>query len=120
MAGEPGTVDPEKVKDYAAATGKISSAVSSMVGSDGWLILMALLKREREAIYEKKDYPTIQDFKADREALDIVDRILDTFKGYVEDAKDAAEMLSKLDEQESPTDRGIMLIERAEGAMLEG
>lgn len=120
MGDEPGTIDPEKVKDYAAATGKISSAVDSMVRSDGWQIFMALFEREKKAIKDKDDYPSLQDFKADREAIAIVERILDTYQGYIQDAKDAADMMAMMSTEESPTERGIMLIEAAEGAMLEG
>lgn len=117
---EIGTMSPEKIKDYAASTGKIAAAVESMLRQDGWQIFMALYQRTKNEIKEKNDYPSLEDFKADRRAIDIVEGVLDTFRGYMQDAADAGTLLAGLSPEETPTDRGIMLIEAAEGVSLEG
>ena len=117
---EIGTMSPEKIKDYAISTGKIAAAVESMLRQDGWQIFMALYNRTKNEIKEKNDYASLEDFKADRKALDIVEGVLDVFKGYISDASDAATLLAGLSPEESPTDRGIMLIEQAEGGTVEG
>lgn len=121
MAETPlGAIDRETAKTYAAATEKISGAVLSMLKTDGWQIFLALYARERDRIKEKKDYVSLEDFKADRAAIDIVDSIVNTFKGYVDDAEDAAKMLAAFGEEDTNSNRGIMLIDAAEGATMEG
>lgn len=116
-----GAMSTEQIKEYAANTGKISSSVESMLKHDGWAIFMALYERRKSDIKDKSDYASFEDFKADRAAIDIVDSILETFKGYIQDAQDAATMLSGLSPEDTPKDRGIMLIEATEGGTsLEG
>lgn len=117
---EIGTMSPEKIKDYAASTGKIAAAVESLIRQDGWQIFMALYARRKQEIRDKDDYPSLEAFKADRQAIDIVEGILDTFKGYIQDAGDAATLLAGLSPDENPKDRGIMLIEASEGGSIEG
>lgn len=109
----------EKAKDYAAAAGRIAGAVEALLKHDGWEIFMALYKRECDAIRAREDYDTIEAFRGDREAIRIVDGIIETFKGYVEDAEAAAKALEGLSTDE-PRSRGIMLIEAAEGGSIEG
>jgi len=117
---EIGTMSPEKIKEYAAATGRIAAAVESLTRQDGWQIFLLLYARKKQEIKEKSDYPSLEAFKADRAAIDIVESILDQFKGYTQDATDAATLLSGLSPEDEPKDRGIMLIEAAEGGNIEG
>lgn len=122
MAGDMqiGDLDPERIKDYAAATGKIAQAVESLTRHDGWLIFMALYQREKNRIKEQSNYSTLEDFKADRRAIEIVEAILDEFQGYISDAQGAGDMLAGLSPETAGKDRGIMLIEAAEGGTIEG
>lgn len=115
-----GAMSAEKIKDYAASTGKISSAVESLMKQDGWQIFLALYEREKQRIREKDDYPSLEAFKGDRAAIEIVESILDTFKGFMQDASEAAILLKDLSTDDLPKDRGIMLIEATEGATMEG
>lgn len=117
---EMGAMSVEKIKDYAASTGKISSAVESLMKQDGWQIFIALYEREKQRIKEKDDYATLEAFKGDRAAIEIVEAILDTFKGFMQDASEAAILLKDLSTDDLPKDRGIMLIEATEGATMEG
>lgn len=113
---------PDKKNEHQA-TIKIASAVESMLKQDGWKIFMALYDREKKRIRAKDDYASLEDFKADRKAIDIVDSVLDTFEGYMEDAKAASLLLNALSaaEEDGGKNRGIMLIEASEGnATLEG
>lgn len=110
----------ERLKQYTASAGKISSAIQSIIRSDGWMIFLALYKRKKREIMDRDDYATIEEFKADRKAIEIVDGILDEFNGWIEDAEAAAVLLAGLTGEESTPDRGIMLIEAAEGGSMEG
>jgi hypothetical protein len=114
-----GDLSKEQIEEYAASTEKIANAVVSLTRHDGWGIFMALLEREFAAIKEKSDYAKLEDFKADRAAIAIVEDIIETFKGYIEDAESAQTLLAGLAE-EAPQDRGILLIEHQEGAIMEG
>lgn len=109
-----GALSPEKIKEYAASTSRIASAIGALVKHDGWIVFMALYERRKKEIRAKDDYASLEEFKADRKAIDIVDGILDTFEGYIKDAGEAAELLQGLS-TEPPVNRGIMLIEQAEG-----
>lgn len=106
-------VSEEKIKEYVENTGALAGAIVSMMKSDGWAVFMALYKREKAAIKEREDYTTIEEFKGDRAAIGIIDGILETFEGYIEEAKEAADLLSS--STDSPKqERGIMLIESVE------
>lgn len=113
-------IDRQQAAEYAASTTKISAAVVALMKQDGWQIFLATYAREKDLIKEKGDYATLEDFKADRRAIQIVDTIIETFKGYVDDAEAAAETLKRFAEDDLPTDRGIMLLDAQESATLEG
>ena len=116
---ELGGMNAEQLKVYAANADKIAVAIEALMKQDGWMIFMALYERRKQEIQEKDDYPSLEDFKADRRALDIVEGIIDSFKGYIQDATEAANTLAGLT-SEPPKDRGIMLIEHMEGGTVEG
>lgn len=102
------TMSVEEVKNFANDVGKISTAVETMVKSDGWQIFLAHFEKIKEEIKDKSDYDTLQSFKADRTALDIVEEIFEEFKGYISDAKEAADLLTALS-QEKEQPRGIFI-----------
>lgn len=115
-----GSISAEQIKEYAAASGKISSALEQLFKLDGWKIFMALYEKRKKEIKDRADYKTIEEFHADRKAIDIVDGILDDFDSYVKDASEAAEALKKLSTDEPDKDRGIMLIDPVDNASIEG
>lgn len=92
------TVDD--AKKYAADTGAIAKAVESLLGSDGWKIFSALFIHKKREIMARDDYETLDAFKGDRKAIDIVEEILTDLKGYIEDAKGAQAILNKLAEED--------------------
>ena len=114
MADDTPAVDPEKVKAYAANIASLAQAIEQLEKSDGWAVFMALFQREKQIIYEKDNYDTLADFKGDRKAIEIVDGIIDIFKGYKQDASDAATLLTGLSPDDAKQERGIMIIEAAE------
>lgn len=113
-------IDRQQAAEYAAHSEKISAAVVALMKQDGWQIFLTTYAREKDRIKEKDDYATLEDFKADRRAIGIVDTIIETFKGYVEDAEAAAETMRRFAADDLPKDRGIMLLDAQEGATLEG
>lgn len=117
---EPAGVSDAQIKEYAENTASLAGIVSQLVQSSGWQIFLALYELRKREIKNKSDYESFEDFKADRRALDIVDGIVQSFEDYQNDAKDAAEALLKLTGEDTPIERGIMLIEHVEGASIEG
>ena len=112
-------LNAEQIRAYAASTEKIATAVESLVKTDGWHIFLALFEHRKQEIKDRSDYASLEEFHADRQAIDIVDGIISTFEGYVQDAKEAADTLAGIAD-EPPKDRGIMLIEHMEGGTIEG
>lgn len=110
-------IDPEKIKEYAANSGKIASAIEALKKHDGWQIFLALYKRKKDSILKKREYKHtpegLIEFGSDRGALDIIDELFDEMDGFVADAEEAAETLAGIS-PEPEKDRGIMLIEATE------
>ena len=118
MAGEIDKLDHAKIKEYAAASSRIGSAIEALSKHDGWQIFIALYARKKNEIKERRDYEDIVEFRADRKALDIVDALFDEMEGFVTEAGEAAERLSQISPDEGQS-RGIMLIEQMEGSNRE-
>lgn len=112
MAGE---LTADKIKEYSANSARVASAIEGLMRHDGWQIFLALYDRRKEDIRAKADYASLEDFKADRRAIEIVDEIIEEFKGFVADAAEAAAFVAGLPTEEEPRSRGIMLIESMEG-----
>lgn len=115
MAGETGEfeLDIDKIKDYAANASRVGGAISSLFKHDGFQIFLALYHRKKKDIMAKDDYETLEAFKGDRKAIEIIDELFEEMKGFIEEADDAAKALVGISGEE-PAPRGIMLIEAME------
>lgn len=97
------TITADEAKAYASKAANIAHAVESLQKHNGWQVFLACFYNKKEEIYAKEDYATIEAFHADRTAIKIVEEILEEFKGFVEDAEGAAEILIKLTESDDQT-----------------
>lgn len=113
-------LDISKIKEYAQNASRVGSAIESLRRHDGWQIFLALYKRRKETIKETNDYADITDFRADRKALDIIDEIFTEMEGFISDADEATKQLVGISSDDTPRERGIMLIEAMEDVNREG
>lgn len=114
-------LDVDKLKPYTNDIGKIARAVESLIKTDGWQIFLAVWEKQKKEIMEKKDYETLEAFKADRGALDLFDQICDQFTKYITDAEEAEKLLTKtIREADGQTPRGILMIDALEEYAQEG
>jgi hypothetical protein len=99
----------ETAQAYAADTAKAATAITAMLGSDGWAIFTAILADRKREVQERDDYATLEDFRTDRRALAIVADLIGGLETLVEDAKAAADLFTKLAGAEGQTPRSISL-----------
>lgn len=114
MDGEHTQISTEKAKEYAANLDSVASACESMMKSEGWGLFMALFEIEKRAIKDTEDYATIEEFRADRGAIKIVEAIIEKMRGYISDAQSAAELFQRLQGKGEDASRGIMMIDAVE------
>lgn len=116
MAGEAENITAEQIAEAKAAreaTIQVGEAIDQMQKSKGWQIFSALLAMRRREIYERGDYTSLEDFKADRKALGIVDHILDDLNGYKSDAKEIIEEMARASVDEP--ERGVLMLDQMGG-----
>lgn len=101
--------DKEKFKTYAGNTAKLASVIESLTRSEGWQVFRAMFERKAQEIKDKTDYGSLEDFKADRRAIQIFEDILMDFEGYIEEHEEAKEVLSKLAADEGQTPGSLVL-----------
>lgn len=109
MDGREPIIDAAKAKEYANDMQKVASAVESLQKHDGWKIFLALFVTKKIEIKDREDYDSLEDFRADRRAIGIVEDIIGTFDGYREDATQARTLFDKLADAENQTPTSISL-----------
>ena len=100
--------DIDSVESYKKHIQRVGGAIEALQKSEGWQILMKLYEQRKQEIKDKEDYATLEDFRADRRALEIVEGILVELDDFVSDAMESTVGIS---DEELPKERGIMLIE---------
>ena len=81
----------------------IGEKIRQLVDSDGFLILKAIFKNFENDTLAKDDYKTLEEFKAERKALRIVQGMLNNLSSYIGEADQAYSELKKLIEAECST-----------------
>lgn len=104
----------EQAKEYQDAVLRLGQAVESLEKNEGWEVFLALFKRKKKEIEARSDYDSLEMFRADRGAIEIVEGILDELKTFKEDGQATADFIAAMAEGEEQPSRGIMLIEAAE------
>lgn len=107
----------DQAKEYAGDTAKAASAIKAMKGSAGWSIFLEVMRRRKDTIIAKNDYTTIEAFRADRLALDIVEDAIGELDDLVEDAATAAELFDNLAGAESQTPRSTVELSTGSGTV---
>jgi hypothetical protein len=104
---------------YKAAAARLGGAIEALERHDGWQIFLGLFHRRKQEIYSRSDYETLDEFKGDRKAIEIVQGIIEEMMTFKEDAEALTHALSTMNQGEE-VPRGIMLIEAVEGENQEG
>jgi len=99
-AGDINIAEYRKLLDNRVGLG---ATVKSLLDSQGFLILKAILHNFKNDVKEKESYQTIHEFRADRKALQIIDGLFGELDALVNNAEQAQAEIQKLIETESPT-----------------
>lgn len=102
-------LDIDRAKSFSDDAAQIGTAVESLLKHSGWQVFLALFENKKREILKKEDYVSLEDFRADRSALKIVQGIFDLMPTYIEDATEAQLLLKKLTEAENQTPISLML-----------
>lgn len=103
MQGIGDIITKEEIEKYDGGIIDLGRTVESFISHNGWKILMAVFLLKEKEIKDKADYKSLEEFKADRKALKIVQGMIDEFNSYIDDSKEAIIRLNKLKEAESQT-----------------
>ncbi len=103
MQGKKNTISEEDVRKDAEGKLAFARIVEGFVKHKGFKMMLDTFGEKFSEIKNKSDYKTLEDFKADRKAIDIVHEMLEELFGHINDAELAADTLSKLKEAESQT-----------------
>lgn len=82
---------------------ELGAKVQELVKSDGFKLLLALLYNSEKDIKDKVDYKTLEDFRADRKAIEIVRGWMAELDKMIQDGELAADQIQKLIESEDST-----------------
>lgn len=111
---ENGKINVDRLKVYAGDVAKIASAIQSVFRHDGWQIFLAVFQKEKDEIKERKDYTTLEDFKADRKAIDIIESVIETLSGYIADATEADSLLKTLTDPSQTPSKSVLILDSLE------
>lgn len=112
---ENGKINIDRLKAYAGDVGKVARDIEALIKSDGWQIFLALLEREKRDIKERTDYKTIEEFKAERKAIEVFDGIMEKFNEYISDASEADDLIIKITQDLSQTpNKGVLILDSLE------
>lgn len=109
MSDQGDTMSVEEAANYAADTAKLADVVAALEKSQGWRVFMALFKQREREIKDRSDYASLEDFKADRRAIEIVHDIIGEFSKFSDDATSANDLLTKLTQAETQTPDAMLL-----------
>lgn len=103
MLGIDSNITKEELEKFDGDIIDKGRTVESFVSHNGWQLLMIIFVSEELRIKNKSDYKTMEDFKADRKALKIVQGMIDELKSYIDDSKEAVIRINALKKAESQT-----------------
>ena len=90
------TNDTEEIIKNAEDKKSRARIVEAMLKSPGWEIFKDILGKKFQEIKDKDDYETIEDFRADRKAVEIVSGIVKELEDIVLEAEEADNILDKI------------------------
>lgn len=96
-------ITAEEIRKFTEDEVALGRTVESFLLHNGFKLFMAIYLTERAEILQKEDYKSLEDFKADRKALKIVQTMLDELESYKDKAESAFDRLTKLEKAESQT-----------------
>lgn len=103
MQGIGDIITKEDIEKYAGGKIDLGRTVESFISHNGWKLLMAIFLSQERKIKDKADYKSLEEFKADRKALEIVQDMIDELNSSIDDSKEAIIQLNKLNQAESQT-----------------
>ena len=96
-------VDVNALKSVLQKKVDLGVSVQETVASGGYQILKAVFHNFIEDVKAKSDYTTLEAFKSDRKAIEIIQGMFSEFEGFVSNADQAVSELKKITEADSST-----------------
>lgn len=96
-------INIESLKKALELRGELGEKVRSMLDSPGFKVLQAVFYNFVNDEKERDDFETLEDFRASRKAIKIIQGLFAELDNMVEDSTQAQSQLSKLIEDESLT-----------------
>ncbi len=103
MSMETDNISKEELRKLLESRTALGGKVQDLLKHDGFLILKAVFENFVRDIKNKDNYLSLEDFRADRKAIEIVQGILEELKGFVNDAELAASQVQQLIDSEDST-----------------
>lgn len=103
MQGINDKITIDDLRKYDEGKVDIGRTVESFISHNGFELLMTIFLSEIAIIKNKDDYKSLEDFKADRKAIKLIQDMFDEFQSYVDDSEHAIIRLKKYKKAESQT-----------------
>lgn len=109
MSVQPDKIDLAKYKESLEKAATLGAKVQEFVSSEGFLVLKAVFYNRVKAIKNKDSYQTLEDFRADRSAVKIIQEMFDELVAMVNNGEQAEAEIKKLIDSESSTPPSLSL-----------
>lgn len=103
MQGIHDKITKEDLRKYDEGKIDIGRTVESFMSHNGFELLMMIFLTEIATIKNKDDYDKLEDFKADRKAIKLIQNMFDEFQSYVDESEQAIINIEKFKKAESQT-----------------
>lgn len=114
MAREPFTITIGQARAYAEDTARVAGAVQALLKHDGWKTFIGLWTLRKFELRAKDDYASLEDFKADRRAIKLIEDLFGELETLTEDAETARSIFTKLTEAEDQTPETLVSTDLAD------
>lgn len=101
--GKSDTIDVREYQALLERKAQVGDQIRQLLGGDGYLVLKAIIYNFKEDVRQKEDYTTLEDFRADRKALKIIDGLFSELDAMVGDGEQAVAEIQKLIDSEAST-----------------
>lgn len=103
MSIESGNIKTDEYRKLLERKASFGAKIQEFINSDGFKILKAVFYNFEQDVKNKTTYTTLEEFKADRKALEIVQGLFGELDSLVNNAEQAQEHINQLIEAESST-----------------
>lgn len=94
-----GIINKEELRADAGKQIDRARLAATLLNHAHWKIFLAIFRNKQREIGAKDDYPTLEDFRADRGAIRIVKEMIEELESYVDDSASAEDIIKALNKK---------------------